>query len=195
MWLTQDQIIWRLYAAAKLDTTNWVTLSGGNPCIHDLTHLCRILKAANWKIAVETQGTIYHPWIRFCDVVTVSPKAPGMGEIFEPDKFRPFIEQMVLHKGLNIKIVVFDRKDLDFARYIFKECMAHSMDPSQFYLSQGNPIPPQKQTPHYVMEGHINLLKGSYLQLFDWIKEDLVLSQVKFLPQWHVWLWGNKQGV
>src|SRR5438105_4781939 len=54
-------------------TVPWVTLSGGNPAMHDLSELVDLLHADGRKIAVETQGTVFREWLRACDVVTVSP--------------------------------------------------------------------------------------------------------------------------
>src|SRR5262249_50968472 len=59
----------RLSAAAihdqldALDTAvPWVTLSGGNPVLHDLAELVALLHASGRKLAVETQGTLFRDW-------------------------------------------------------------------------------------------------------------------------------------
>src|SRR5262245_23511922 len=57
----------------------WVTRSGGNPALHDLSELVALLHAAGRKLAVETQGTVFRDWLYDCAVVTVSPKPPSSG--------------------------------------------------------------------------------------------------------------------
>jgi hypothetical protein len=120
-----------------------------------------------------------------------------MGEKYDREKFFCFLLHVYERKGLCVKIVVFNRKDLDFARAVFTDVhQRFGLNYSQFYLSQGNPYPPgNKPMPHYVEENFTNILKGDYLRIFDLIKDDPVLSKVKFLPQLHVWLYGNRQGV
>lgn len=51
-----------------------VVLTGGNPCIHELGTLVKDLKELRYEIHVETQGSIYQPWLRDCDEIVISPK-------------------------------------------------------------------------------------------------------------------------
>lgn len=202
-WLTQDEIL-HVYGQHRddlaQDSTNWVTLSGGNPCIHDLEHLCKRIKVIEGKIAVETQGTIFQEWLYMCDIVTVSPKGPGMGERFEFLKFDSFMHKLRDHEGLNIKVVIFNDQDIEFvSTEIVRWVQATGFPISQVFLSQGNPYPPGKPLSTYdaerVMNSHSEILKHNYLNLFDKLKHHPELSQFKFLPQFHVWLWSNRQGV
>ena len=41
----------------------------------------------------------------------------------------------------------------------------------------------------------MNQLLSAYRTLLDDIVNDAILSKVKFLPQWHVFVWGNAKGV
>jgi 7-carboxy-7-deazaguanine synthase len=202
MWLTQGKIFELLQETRFKKyprSTKWVTLSGGNPCIHDLSRLVKSLKHDNWKIAVETQGTIWQDWLKECDVVTISPKGPGMIEDFDEPVFEAFMDQAedLIPDCFNLKVVIFDEADIRFAEHIF---YLHSC-PEKFYLSQGNPYPP---TPHKSPQrGDLppsdavirERLRHNYIDLFDKIKDHPRLSQVKFLPQLHVWVHANKQGV
>ena len=86
-WLTVEAIAARLDALSR--HTPWVTLSGGNPAIHELAALVARLHADVRKVAVETQGTVYRPWIADCDVVTVSPKPPSSRHGDRPCQARP----------------------------------------------------------------------------------------------------------
>jgi 7-carboxy-7-deazaguanine synthase len=196
-WLTQDQIFQKFLNFRAPDTTRWVTFSGGNPCIHDLYLLTTCLKGLGIRIAVETQGTIYQSWLQQCDVVTVSPKSPGMGEQFEESVFTNFITAFSRFRaGLTIKIVVFDDTDLEFAGNVFALCRINGFNDDQFYLSQGNPYPPGGElSKDWKTPTLMTILRARYLVMLEKIIRHPKLCNVKFLPQFHVWLWGNKQGV
>ena len=191
-----------------MDGCNWVTFSGGNPAMHDLTELVDIIKwntGLRYKIAVETQGTLLPSWLHRCDNVTVSPKGPGMGEQFEEDKFNEYLRQFVNHKGFNVKVVVFSAADLEFARYINSQMQEWGLE-DQMYLSLGNPWPPGKESElsglnegAYEFIGDTDRLKLKLLDEHRQIIEDLMqiphLRNVRVLPQLHVLWWGNKLGV
>lgn len=193
-WMTQQEIadlfpdLHQTWAGC-----DWITFSGGNPCIHDLTHLVELLQAKGYKITVETQGTLCPQWLQQCDQVTVSPKGPGMGEIFEPDKFRHFI-RFLYGQSFNCKVVIFTQNDLDFADSVLEIWINEEYTKNSFYLSQGNPFPPGKSQP-VGRDLHINLLRDEYLTILALIQKTPRLCRVKYLPQWHVWLWSNQQGV
>lgn len=196
-WMKQDEIFARLceFREESRSPVSWVTLSGGNPAIHDLYDLCDKLVRNRWFIAVETQGTLAPGWLHNVDVLTVSPKSPGMGEKFDAEVFEEFLHRFRGHKGLAVKIVVFKQEDLDFAGRIVLQCRRHSVFSDKIYLSQGNPYPPHIKTLHSSNEVLWAKLRTQYLHLLPKVMADSLLAQVKFLPQWHVWLWGNKQGV
>jgi 7-carboxy-7-deazaguanine synthase len=197
-WMKQEDIYQALEKHKQIEApmgTFWVTLSGGNPAIHDLDYLTAKLLSNQWSTAVETQGTLTPRWLHRCDVITVSPKSPGMGERFDPDVFANFLRVYRGHRGLNVKIVVFKQEDLDFASRVFRIAQTEGLDFDRFYLSQGNPYPPHIKTLHSSSDVFWAKLRTQYLHLLGKIMQDNVLSQVKFLPQWHVWLWANKQGV
>lgn len=191
-WLPAVDIAERLISFASPTSTRWVTLSGGNPCIHDLTELCiRLKQSDRWRIAVETQGTFVPEWLKKVDIITVSPKGPGMGEntdLAVLDKFMETIGQDWMYL-VNFKIVVFDQRDLEFAKMMFERYGHHHIP---FYLSLGNMMPPG--VPQRDRDTHMNILIGTYKQLFEDIKDDSILSQMRFLPQWHVFVWGNQKG-
>src|ERR1700755_1288096 len=41
----------------------WVSISGGNPALHDAQALVEGLHAEGFKVAVETQGSRFKPWL------------------------------------------------------------------------------------------------------------------------------------
>lgn len=200
------------FAYAGQQNCDWVTFSGGNPCIHDLSELIQRIRGFDVlvdsyrqriKIAVETQGTLLPDWLAWCDVITVSPKSPGMGEKFEQNKFMEFVLRFKHHKGFNVKIVVFSQQDLEFAKHI-NGIMRDEGLHDQMYLSLGNPYPPgleDKLMPAVNdMEAgfrndslKLELLR-QYRELYEMdISKIPELSNVIYLPQLHVLAWANKQ--
>ncbi|HEY7851220.1 MAG TPA: 7-carboxy-7-deazaguanine synthase QueE [Ktedonobacterales bacterium] len=173
-WLTVDAIV------AQLDSlgahTPWVTLSGGNPAIHDLGALVARLHATNRQVAIETQGTVFRPWLTQCDVVTVSPKPPSSG--MPTDHAR--LARFTALPQSNLKVVVFDDADFAYAREI------HLRYPDRpFYLQPGNAVG-QDDT-------------ASLLKKLDWLAQramrDPAMANVVVLPQLHTLLFGNRRGV
>jgi 7-carboxy-7-deazaguanine synthase len=213
-WMTPEEIVEELFKvqmhpdSPMVLNAEWVTFSGGNPCIHDLSHLIELIKAYNdspqVKIAVETQGTVLPNWLHMCDTICVSPKGPGMIEQFEQNKFEAFLKAFIHHSGFYVKVVVFSAQDLEFARHI-NDLMRTYKIRDKMFLSLGNPYPPTD-------EGLKNLerdagddiaswdfLRLSLMRSYQILCEDLFLipdlRDVRFLPQLHVLVWGNKQGV
>ncbi len=204
-WLTQEEIVNEFAEKTWLsNSTRWITLSGGNPCIHDLSALVNSLKGAGHKIAVETQGTKAPSWLSMVDVITVSPKGPGMGEktsLVELDAFMRYV-MSANPTAVNIKIVLFDQRDIEFTSMIWER---YGQTGVPFYLSLGNMFPPiisgsTQRDPYsdgsvsISREHHMSTLIGEYKQLFEDIKTHPQLSQMRFLPQWHVFVWGNQKG-
>ena len=200
-FLTQEEILEKFMAFWKPNSTRWITFSGGNPCIHDLTSLVAALKQEGFKIAVETQGTFAPAWLEKCDIVTCSPKGPGMGEKTDFVVLDDFLSQGYQHfpYGLNLKVVIFDQRDLEFAKSVQERYVRYNLP---FYLSLGNPYPPGlSPSPHEssLSDGmkhmtHMQILVDRYKMLFEDIQTDPTLSQMRFLPQWHCIVWGNAKG-
>jgi 7-carboxy-7-deazaguanine synthase len=194
-YLTQEEILDVFMAFREPNTTRWVTFSGGNPCIHDLSDLVIGLKKEGIKIAVETQGTFAPEWLGSCDIVTCSPKGPGMGERTDIVVLDEFMHQGFQHfpRGLNIKVVIFDQRDLEFTKELFARYARYSLP---FYLSLGNPYPPGYMVEHHPLDhaDHMLELVKRYKHLFEDIQHDAILSTMRFLPQWHTFVWGNEKG-
>jgi 7-carboxy-7-deazaguanine synthase len=172
-----------------------VTLSGGNPLIYDITNLITILKLNGFKIHVETQATIFRPWVNLCNSVVLSPKAPGMGERFEKDKLVNFIGLTDTSVPLAVKIVVFSAQDIDHAAMVFHGLTRSFGQRCSYFLSLGNSMPPsEKGGP--VHEGfERDFLIHEYRILMEDILQDVRMRDVRVLPQVHVLLWGNARGV
>lgn len=191
-WLLQEEII-PLLVPHHASGCEWVTLSGGNPAIHDLSNLVLYVQdQLKVKVAVETQGTLMPEWLHFCDNVTVSPKSPGMGEKFEPALFERFLMNFKYHRGFNVKVVVFSMADIEWVKMINYAMLEEGLG-DKMYLSLGNPYPPGNPNEPIANELRIKLMDEYALMVQDLI--DSKMPNVKFLPQLHVLAWGNKQGV
>lgn len=208
-WLTQTEIFEKFWEFRHPDSTDWITFSGGNPAIHDLSELVTLMHQNGMKINVETQGTKWAPWLAMVDSLTISPKGPGMGESHRQDVFATFMHELMnaepkfdtFGPDLCIKIVIFDQRDLEFAKEIFtylKEDFALAdyfsvRDLSNtFYMSLGNPNPPPINGTEAFFDKADAIVR--YKMLYEDICNDLTLSKVRWLPQWHAFVWGNDVG-
>ena len=172
--MSPDEIVRRLQSLNPL--TPWVTLSGGNPALHQLAPLVIALQGAGYCVAVETQGSIYRPWLETCDLVTVSPKPPSSG--MNPDI--DMLSRFVTLPNANLKVVVFDDADFAFARAM------HLRYPgTPFYVQVGNDIGSDTAE--------------TLLKKLDWLANrtlaDPAMCAAIVLPQLHVLLYGNRRGV
>lgn len=210
-YLTAQEIADRIIPVAKATGTPWVTLSGGNPVMWDLSELVRLLHEAGLGIAVETQGTLYQPWLEACQMVVISPKTPGMGEKFEADKLSQFLGKLhqawklreAKHKipfgAVALKMVVFSNQDLEFAvevselGFIKKSPLIHD---GLLFLSLGNPTPPVLEENALVDQtkwaDHVTDLLEAYRIGVEEMCMDPRIQHFKFLPQLHVLTFGNE---
>lgn len=204
-WMTQKEIgdtLLQNMKDAQCDHIEWVSITGGNPCIHDLTYLVDYLNKVNMYISIETQGTKCPSWLEDCDQITVSPKSPGMGEKFDVEEFRNFLDACdvytVLPK-LQIKIVIFSAQDIEFAAAVFDIVSDYGDIPEDaYYLSIGNTcLPTYSDVEKNIDEDQKNNLVGNLLNeyniLSNLVMRDKRLSFAKILPQLHVLVWGNEQ--
>jgi 7-carboxy-7-deazaguanine synthase len=177
-----------LHQVVDLGEAAWVTLSGGNPLLFNLGYLVHLLRYAGFKVAVETQGTIYKEWASMCEVVTVSPKPPSAGNITPDHLVEKFIRQTERYHGrarINLKIVVFDEQDYQYARDMFLLFPDYER-----WIQVGNHDvgePEQGDILHRVT------LLGSLRWLSQRLMEDSdpVMQDVRVTPQLHTLMWGN----
>ena len=83
--------------------TKWIILTGGEPLLHDLSLLIKKVKHYKYKIAMETNGTIYQSWLNNIDWITVSPKSGSK------------INNKVIKKASELKFVIVKPEDIKFA--------------------------------------------------------------------------------
>lgn len=163
---------------------HWITLSGGDPVMWDLTHLISILLNQGHHVALETQGALWADWVPGCDEVTVSPKPPSSGMA---DKINHLIlGKYVEHCRMSFKIVIFDFEDLEFARALAKR-YSHT----RMFLSVGT----RQNTGKPIEEDVIEILMNYRTICEAVLREPEGFELVTVLPQLHVLMWGHKQGV
>lgn len=163
----------------------WVTLSGGNPVLHDLHDLVKLLNDQRLMVAVETQGSRWRDWLDHVQMLVVSPKPPssGMGDRppAETDRFLDRAEKSVRYHRRAMKIVVFDDDDFEWARELLGRRKMWDG-----FLSVGTPIPDDNPTP---------VILDRYRWLCERVASDMSLRHVRVLPQLHVLAWGQVRGV
>jgi 7-carboxy-7-deazaguanine synthase len=179
--LTAPEIVETVQALP--DGPEWVSISGGNPALHLLDAVVDGLHEAGYKVAVETQGSRWLPWLNTVDRLTVSPKPPssGMATPEHEAEFATFMERAAHHR-IALKIVCFDETDLEWAK---TRLQRYPHIPA--FLSAGTPIP----APEDIRAG----LAASYRWLCERVAGDPELRHVRVLPQLHVIAWGDAVGV
>ncbi len=178
----------------------WVVLSGGNPALQHLDGLMDELHRRGYKVTIETQGTVFRPWIRKVDKVTVSPKPPSSGNITEMrtvDDFRILLENPPVdpeHRedgpgrtdappspDLSYKVVIFDEGDFVYLRQLVR----HLKGRYEVFASVGNNVG---------QDGRDDLL-SRLNSIAGFVMRDPELAGVRCLPQLHVLQHGNARGV
>ena len=69
--------VWRKVRKLSGGQPLTVSLSGGNPAIQDFGPLIEMGKAADYRFACETQGSIARQWFAELDTLVLSPKPPS----------------------------------------------------------------------------------------------------------------------
>ena len=182
--LTSEEIASRVKGLKE--GPDWVVLSGGNPALHDLGNLVGSLHEMGRKVAVETQGSVWRPWLADVDRLTISPKPPSSNMATEAHRVQldRFMSQAKAapKESLAMKIVCFDEEDLLWAKGI-----ASSWPEIDLFLSAGTPVPSPTD------------LRSAVAARFRWlcekVAEDPELAQARVLPQLHVIAWADTRGV
>lgn len=164
---------------------NHVTISGGNPALigdamQEFIHLCQ---ENGIQIGLETQGSRWKDWMWDVDDLTISPKPPSSNMITDFNVLDDIVMRLRGRVNFSLKVVVFDDKDYEYARYV------HTTYPDvPFYLSVGN-IDPKE-------DGDIS---KRLLEKLGWlwgkVLADPVMNDARPLPQLHTLVWANKRAV
>ena len=196
--MSSQEILDELRPIMEKTGTEWVTISGGNPCMWDFTYVQEALQKAGKYTSVETQGTLCPDWLRQTNMVVISPKSPGMGEKFQVSRFIDFIDKLKGRAHMALKIVIFSQQDIDFALEVGEIALDKMAIPRGFrFFSLGNPYPPALKEDGTLAEnvGRTELLAQlmrQYRLLIEDVTSDPRVSDWKFLPQLHVLAYGNE---
>ena len=182
--LSPDQ----LFKKVETFGTKHVTLTGGNPAIHqdEMKEFVKLLKENYYEISMETQGSIYRDWFSYIDNIVISPKNINNRPL-EDEEYQKIIQKIIDNKRntLIIKIPVFNEDDL---RWI-KEFVNFKGD-YEIFLSVGN---------EHLDNEDISEFREKILNKYEWlinkVLEDKELNRCNVLPQIHTLVWGNKKGV
>lgn len=205
--MTATEIVNEIRQGLKTDAhrCKWITISGGNPAIHrHLPTLISELHGYGYRVAVETQGTIWDRRVNNADIVTISPKPPSSGNATPIDQVflagvRSVIEDQFLgdysQAAVCLKIVVFDRADYEYALEAFEkvrqEFGRHSVFSKQlsYYLQPGTP--PDVFTS--LTEVRQQILDNTR-QITEWLLLELGgYDYVRIIPQMHALMYGHEQ--
>lgn len=120
---------WRYLTAREIEDEinalpSWcrtLTITGGNPVLHDLGELTTNLLFQRYTLWVETQGTRYAKWLDPLNV-TVSPKPPSAGahNARALDDFLKSRKRTSAVTALKVVVDPDNAADLAFARSIFE---------------------------------------------------------------------------
>lgn len=170
----------------QLTPAPMLVISGGNPALWELGALLGVLRDRYATIAVETQGSVWRPWLLDADSLVVSPKPPSSGMATGPHMatFWHFMTHAEWHRHVALKIVIFTETDLLWATRVAR------LYPSlPLYLSVGTDVDDHE---------HADVLVGVG-ERFAWLCEQVghtpELHRAVVLPQLHVIAWGHKVGV
>jgi 7-carboxy-7-deazaguanine synthase len=174
----------------------WIVITGGNPVLHDLSDVLSGLHDMGYRIAIETQGSKYKPWLESCESICVSPKPPSAGltmSVVEANLDR-FCDRFDTHDPrVFFKIVVFDQGDYEWARSVH-----HRFKWIQMFLSAGNDAGRTVANPDRVDERTLEQIQRDLLSRARWLTNrtmvDPGMQNARVQTQQHVLLWGNERG-
>ncbi len=175
--------VWTELRRLSGDRPLTISLSGGNPAIQDFGPLIALGRAAGYRFACETQGSVARPWFGDLDTLVLSPKPPSSGEQVDWDAFAACVAAGHAARSTVMKIVIFDRADYDWARD------AHARHPDlPLYLQPGNPE----------VDPEVPVDPQDLADRLGWLTDTVMADSwfvPRILPQLHVVIWGNKRGV
>ncbi|TWI59236.1 7-carboxy-7-deazaguanine synthase QueE [Halalkalibacter nanhaiisediminis] len=169
------------------DAFSHVTISGGNPALHKgIDQLVDLCHENGWKVAIETQGSIWQEWMTKIDDVTISPKPPSSKMKTNVKQLDYYIEELTnANSYFSLKVVIFNEEDFLYAE------MIHERYPEvPFFLQIGN---------EDISSTDDASLVSKLLKRYEWLIEQatksVIMNDAKVLPQLHTLIWGNKRGV
>ena len=122
--------------------SNLVVITGGEPFMHDLTELTRILSNHQIRTHVETSGA--HPISGSWDWITLSPK-----------KFKAPLDE-ALQMANELKVIIYNKSDFEwaekYAQQVNENCLLY-LQPEWSKSSEMNPLIIEyvKQHPKWIL--------------------------------------------
>ena len=161
---------------------SWCCITGGEPLWQrdGLEELVRLLKNGGYRITVETNGAFEPPkWWTLVDSWNADMKCPSSG-ICGVSK-----EDWFYTRGTDqIKFVVGDMEDLDFARNLINKYKAKS------------PVVLISPVAHILVNRKEGIIEEYWNR--EWLQECVEFcaeERVRFSLQWHKFVYGDKRGV
>lgn len=154
-----------------------VTLSGGNPALHDLEPLLDLGREKGLTFAMETQGSKSKAWFAKLDFLVLSPKPPSSQMTADWNAVARCIK-CAGAAPVSLKFVVFDESDYAFAR-----AGSIRFPHVPVYLQVGTEAPADAEN-----------IRAKTEWLLARVARDGWFDAT-ILPQLHVLLWGDKRGV
>jgi 7-carboxy-7-deazaguanine synthase len=183
-YLRPDQIakrLRRLPAGPAL-----VVLSGGNPALFDLGDLVDALHQDGLEVAVETQGSVWRPWLAKVDRLVVSPKPPssGMVSLSQTRRLAAFCRELAACPARwDVKVAIFDELDLDWA-----ENLQSTLIDTPLFLIAGSDVGLGE-------DETMSRLRLRYRWLCEATARRVGLANARVLMQLQVLAWGTIRGV
>lgn len=187
-YLTTAEI---LEAIEGLPYAPYITLTGGDPCMHKgLGDIIHTLNAQKMDVAVETQGTLFPDWLGECDVVTFSPKPPSSGNVVDIKDMLAFLDTYKGNIRTCVKVVVQSAEDIEYAMDVYHRVHPSTIEGFWFNIASYVPEPQQLAYPAQAASRALNLL-GAYTQLVEvMLQQDVKWhNRTHFGCQQHVLLW------
>lgn len=194
--LTLQEVVTRV---RMLPPAQWVTISGGNPALFDLELLVEALQYCGFKVAVETQGSLWKPWLATVDQLTISVKPPSSGMKGE---MHPALEEYLLDwhayysSKVNLKVPIHDFDDFVFAQQLHAkwDTVAVGYSGVPFYLSVVTEMGGlQGDFAGGAIDSKEDIL-NRYKQVIDWTLAAPDMKDVRVIPQLHVLVWHHDRG-
>ncbi|MFD3189399.1 7-carboxy-7-deazaguanine synthase QueE [Sedimentitalea sp. HM32M-2] len=177
------QAVWDEVRKLSGDRPLTVSISGGNPAIQDFAPVIAMGKAAGYRFACETQGSIARSWFADLDTLVLSPKPPSSGEIVDWAAFETCLTTAKNCPNVVMKIVIFDDTD-----YAWSRAVAENHPRLPLFLQPGNPdVDPD-------LPVDLRTATDRLLWLIEKVTDDGWFTP-RVLPQLHVLVWGNRRGV
>lgn len=203
---TQLEIFNLLMERGEQSGVHTLTISGGNPAIHNLGGLVRRLQEEMWKVAVETQGSIWRDWLGIVDVLTLSSKPPSASAwngdtsvegCLNPVKY--FVQQYRYANDHNVAVRKPRNKEICFKVVIKTEEDFEFFKLARNYMLMLEPLVPVRYyiQPMTYQELEVDPIETLLEDTRRWADRLLTsqMGDVRLMPQMHVLLWGRQKGV